>query len=423
LQCGHHEVECDDPPGKLAAQFIGRPTSSPFVVQIMKISTVRTKLYRWTGPVKTDDTVFATPLSALPFQSDAQAPFRFFSWLVVEIETEDGLIGLGNAGLCPDVTKQIVDSKLAPLLIGENPLNTEYVFEKMYRATVAFGRKGAVLAAISAVDIALWDIKGRSWGQPVFVLLGGRTKSAIPAYYSRLYTRNLERLQQEAVACKEQGFRAMKLRCGYPLTEGLVGLEKNVEMVRVTREAVGDDVDIMVEAYMGFDLPYAKQLLKRLEPYRPRWAEELLLPDEIHNFTKLRNCTDIPLSGGEHEYTRYGFHELLEAGALDIFQFDTNRVGGFTEAQKICAMAGVHGVEVIPHGGQMHNLHVVMSSFACPMAEYFPVTEVEVGNELFWYIFDGEAVAHRGQLQLSDTTPGVGLTLKKSGIEQFEVVT
>jgi len=387
----------------------------------MKIARVRTKLYRWTGPVKTDDTVFATPLSALPFQSDAQAPFRFFSWLVVEVETDDGRTGIGNAGLCPDITKQIVDAKLAPLLVDENPLNTEYLFEKMYRSTIAFGRKGAALAAISAVDIALWDINGQAMGQPVFVLLGGRTKAAIPAYYSRLYTRDLDRLQAEAVACKEEGFRGMKLRCGYPLTEGLAGLEKNVEMVRLTRAAIGDDVDLMVECYMGFDLAYARRLLRRIEPYHPRWVEELLLPDEIHNFAKLRKVTDIPLSGGEHEFTRYGFHDLLQAGALDVFQFDTNRVGGFTEARKICAMAQAHGVEVIPHGGQMHNLHVAMSSFAAPMAEYFPKTEIEVGNEMFWYIFDGEAVAQNGQLQLDDTRPGVGLTLKTSGLEHFEI--
>jgi L-lyxonate dehydratase len=388
----------------------------------MKISEVRTKLYRWKGSVKTDDTVFATPLSALPFQRDAQAPFRFFSWLVVEIVTDEGHVGIGNAGLCPDLCKTLVDSKLAPALVGENPLNTEYLFEKLYRSTIAYGRKGAVLAAISAVDIALWDIKGHLCKQPVFMLLGGRTKPAIPAYYSRLYTRDLDRLQAEAVACKNDGFRGMKLRFGYPMTDGRAGMEKNVEMVRVTREAVGDDVDIMVEAYMGFNFSYARRLLQRIEPYQPRWAEELLLPDEIHNFAKLKKYTSIPLSGGEHEFTRYGFHDLLRAGALDVFQFDTNRVGGFTEAQKICALAQVEGIEVIPHGGQMHNLHVVMSSFASPMAEYFPKTEIEVGNELFWYMFDGEAVAQNGQLQLDDRKPGVGLTLKTEGLENFEIV-
>jgi L-lyxonate dehydratase len=388
----------------------------------MKIRSIRTKLYQWKGPVKTTDTIFATPVSLLPFQDDSQAPYRFFSWLVVEIETDKGHVGIGNAGLCPDLTKQIVDAKLKSLLIGENPLNTEYLFEKMYRSTVAYGRKGAVLAAISAIDIALWDIKGHVTQQPVFVLLGGRTKESIETYYSRLYTRDLDRLKEEAAHYKKEGFTGMKLRCGYPLTEGRSGMKKNVEMVRVVRETVGDDVDIMLEAYMGFNFAYAKQFLKELDPYNLRWAEELLLPDEIHNFSKLRQYTDIPLSGGEHEFTRFGFYDLLKTEALDIFQFDTNRVGGFTEAQKICTMAQMNGVEVIPHGGQMHNLHVVMSSFASPMAEYFPKTEIEVGNEMFWYIFDGEAVAENGRLQLDDHKPGVGLMLKTEGLENFNIV-
>lgn len=388
----------------------------------MKIKSIRTKLYQWKGPVKTTDTVFATPVSLLPFQVDAQAAYRFFSWLVVEIETDNGLIGYGNAGLSPDVTKLIIDSKFKSLLIGEDPLNNEYLYEKMYRSSVAYGRKGSVIAAISAIDIALWDIKGQAAKMPVFMLLGGRTKEYIPTYYSRLYTRNLDQLQQEAAHYKAEGFTGMKLRCGYPLTEGNAGLKKNVDMVRKVRETVGDDVEIMLECYMGFNFNYSRQLLKELEPYNLRWIEEMLLPDEIHNFAKLKNYTDIPLSGGEHEYTRFGFYDLLKADSLDIFQFDTNRVGGFTEAQKICTLAYMNGVEVIPHGGQMHNLHVVMSSFASPMAEYFPQTEIEVGNEMFWYIFDGEAVAENGRLQLDDNKPGMGLTLKTEGLEHFNII-
>ena len=388
----------------------------------MIIKSIRTKLYQWKGPVKTSDTIFATPVSLLPFQVDSQASYRFFSWLVVEIETDNGIVGIGNAGLCPDVCKQIIDTKLKQLLLHEDPINTEYLYEKMYRSSVAYGRKGAVMAAISALDIALWDIKGHAMQQPVFMLMGGRTKESIETYYSRLYTRDLESLHAEALHYKAEGFTGMKLRCGYPLTEGKAGMKKNVEMVKVVREAVGNDVEIMLEAYMGFNFAYAKQFLKELEPYNLRWAEELLLPDEIHNFAKLKKYTSIPLSGGEHEYTRYGFFDLLKADALDIFQFDTNRVGGFTEAQKICTLAQMHGVEIIPHGGQMHNLHVVMSSFASPMAEYFPMTEIEVGNEMFWYIFDGEAIAENGKLQLDDTKPGVGLTLKTDNLDLFTII-
>lgn len=388
----------------------------------MKILNVKSSLYRWKGPVTTEDTIFATPVSALPFQQDAQASYRFFSWLVVEIETDEGVTGIGNAGLCPDLTKAIIDTRLKTLLLGEDPFNTEYLFEKMYRSTVAYGRKGAVMAAISAVDIALWDIKGKAAGMPVFMLLGGRTKAAIPAYYSRLYTRDLKKLQAEAAEYRAAGFKAMKLRCGYPLTEGISGMKKNLAMVQAVREAAGEETDIMLEAYMGFDFSYARRFLHALEPFHLRWVEELLIPDEIHLTAKLRSLTEIPLSGGEHEFTRFGFQDLVKAQALDIFQFDTNRVGGFTEARKICTLAADHGIEVIPHGGQMHNLQVVMSTFAAPMAEYFPKTGIEVGNELFWYIFDGEAVAKDGMLQLEDDRPGVGLTLKTTGLEHFDII-
>jgi L-alanine-DL-glutamate epimerase-like enolase superfamily enzyme len=157
----------------------------------------------------------------------------------VEIKTDDDYTGIGNAGLAPDLTKQVVDTRLKSLLIGENPMNTEYLFEKMYRSTVAYGRKGGVLSAISAVDIALWDIKGQVMKQPVFMLLGGRTKEFILTYYSRLYTRDLDKLQAEAAQYKAEGFTGMKLRCGYPLTKDRDGMKKNVAMVKAVRETVG----------------------------------------------------------------------------------------------------------------------------------------------------------------------------------------
>ena len=303
----------------------------------MKITRVRTKLYRWKGPVKTDDTVFATPLSALPFQSDAQAPFRFFSWLVVEVETDDGRVGHRQRGAVPGRHEANRRREAGAAAWSARIRSIPSTCSR--RCTARRSRlaaRGRCWRRSARSTSRCGTSRARSAGSRCSCCLGGRTKPAIPAYYSRLYTRNLDRLQEEAAACKEQGFRGMKLRCGYPLTEGLAGLEKNVEMVRLTREAVGDDVDVMVECYMGFDFAYARRLLKRIEPYNPRWVEELLLPDEIHNFAKLRRYTDIPLSGGEHEFTRYGFHDLLQAGALDIFQFDTNRVGGFTEARKIC---------------------------------------------------------------------------------------
>ena len=143
------------------------------------------------------------------------ATFRFHGWLVVEVFTDDGLVGIGNAALSPRVTKQIVDLYLEPLLIGKDPFDTEFLWQSMYRTTVAFGRKGSGMAAISAVDIALWDLMGKATNQPVFRLLGGRTKQRIPVYASRLYSQPLDQLAAEAQRYKDEGYAAMKLRFGW----------------------------------------------------------------------------------------------------------------------------------------------------------------------------------------------------------------
>jgi L-rhamnonate dehydratase len=146
-----------------------------------------------------------------------------------------------------------------------------------------------------------------------------------------------------------------------------------------------------------------------------------VIPDDVQGYTQLKSYSRIPIAGGEHEFTLYGFRDLLEARAVDYIQFDTNRVGGITQARKIAALAEAYSVPVIPHAGQMHNYHVVMASLNSPMAEYFPRVDVEVGNELFWYIFRGEPIAKGGSIDLDDNVPGLGLTIDEAGLEQFEV--
>jgi L-rhamnonate dehydratase len=179
---------------------------------------------------------------------------------------------------------------------------------------------------------------------------------------------------------------------------------------------------VMADAYMGWTLDYAKRMLRLLEPFHLRWLEEPVIPDDVSSYAELKSQGRIPIAGGEHEFTLYGFRELLEARAVDYIQFDTNRVGGISQARKIAALAEAYSVPVIPHAGQMHNYHVVMASLNSAMAEYFPNVEVEVGNELFWYIFDGEPRAKDGYIDLDDNTPGLGLTVKESGLEPFEVI-
>jgi L-rhamnonate dehydratase len=389
----------------------------------MKIKEIRARLLRWRGKTAQLPPHFCTnPMDLLALPEASMSTFTFHGWLVVEIFTDDGHVGIGNAALAPQATKQVIDSYLKPLLIGQNPWDTEFLWQHMYRKTMAFGRKGIGMAAISAVDIALWDILGKSAGRPVYALLGGRTKARIPVYASRLYSIELGELAAEAKRYKDEGYKAMKLRFGWGPTDGAAGMRRNLDLVRTVRESVGDGIDVMADAYMGWTLDYAKRMLPLLEPFHLRWLEEPVIPDDIHGYAELKSYGRVPIAGGEHEFTLYGFRDLLEAHALDYIQFDTNRVGGITQARKIAALAEAYSIPVIPHAGQMHNYHVVMASLNSPMAEYFPFVDVEVGNELFWYIFNGEPRAKDGFINLDENVPGLGLTINEEGLKKFEVI-
>ena len=389
----------------------------------MKIREIRTRVAQWSGETTPLPPHFCTnPMDVLSLTPASMKTFTFHSWLVVEVMTDDGLIGVGNAALTPLVTKQVIDIHLKPLLLGANPWDIEFLWQHMYRQTMAFGRKGIGMAAISAVDIALWDLLGKAAKQPVFRLLGGRTKPRIPVYASRLYSSSLPQLAAEAERYKAEGYKAMKLRFGWGPVDGAAGMQRNLELVRTVRQTVGDEIDVMADAYMGWTLDYAKRMLPLLEPFNLRWLEEPVIPDDVHGYAELKAYGRVPISGGEHEFTSYGFRDLLEARALDYIQFDTNRVGGISQARKISAMAEAFSIPVIPHAGQMHNYHVVMASLNSPMAEFFPPVDVEVGNELFWYIFDGEPRAKDGFIDLDDQLPGLGLTINEERMGQFQVI-
>jgi L-alanine-DL-glutamate epimerase-like enolase superfamily enzyme len=391
----------------------------------MNITEIRTRVVQWRGETVPLPPHFCTnpmDLVAPMLTRATMGTFTFHEWLVVEIFTDTGLVGIGNAAISPQICKQVIDLHLKPLLLGTDPWDTEFLWQHMYRKTMAFGRKGIALGAISAVDIALWDLLGKSAGQPVYRLLGGRTKPRIPVYASRLYSTPLDELAAEAGKYKAAGYQAMKLRFGWGPVDGAAGMQHNVALVRTVRETVGDGIDVMADAYMGWTLDYAKRMLPLLEQFNLRWLEEPVIPDDIHGYAELRRRGRIPIAGGEHEHTIFGFRELIEARAVDYIQFDTNRVGGISAARKIAALAEAHQIPVIPHAGQMHNYHIVMASLNSPMAEYFPPVDIEVGNELFWRIFKGEPVAQDGFIDLDENTPGLGLTIDEEALKNFHVL-
>lgn len=295
--------------------------------------------------------------------------------VVVEIETDTGITGVGVGNWATGAIATVIDETLSKLIIGENPLQRERLWEMMYHATIPFGRKGVAVEAISAVDTALWDIAGKEADKPVYELLGGPVTEEIPCYASNLHPVDLDKLEREAVDYAERGFDTMKLRFLHGPEGGRSGMQENEEIVRTVRDAVGDDIDIAGDAYMGWTVRYAKKMTQRLEEYDMAWIEEPVIPDDIDGYAEVREAAPMPISGGEHEFTRWGHEELLEEEAVDILQPDVGRVGGISEMKKIADMAEVHDVPVIPHSGTNPTLHFIAASTNAPMAEYFPIPE------------------------------------------------
>jgi L-alanine-DL-glutamate epimerase-like enolase superfamily enzyme len=330
-----------------------------------------------------------------------------------QIDTDEGISGLGGP-LSMDQA-YVIARQLAPLLIGADPLATERIWDRAYRSMV-HGRKGTSMMALSVVDCALWDLKGKWAGVPVYRLLGGPTRDTIPAYASALgYSLEPALVRQRAQEIVAQGYQATKWFFRHGPTDGVEGIAKNLELVRTLREAVGPDVDIMLDCWMSWDVPYTVQMAHRLEPYHPRWIEEPVLPDKIPQYAEIRRSVRIPISGGEHEYTRWGLKALMDAGAVDVLQPDVYWAGGISEMLKICALASAYDLPVIPHGHSVPaTAHLIASQpvTTCPLLEY-----LVKWNEIHQFFLKHPLKPVNGQVTLP-TTPGIGLELDEDKIQE-----
>jgi L-alanine-DL-glutamate epimerase-like enolase superfamily enzyme len=349
----------------------------------MKISSIRLRKLR--GTLETDGPMWeerlARPIDIYAeyrhrsdFEGGTQvAPDGFrIETCFVEIHTDEGVSGIG--GPIPESVAAIIAWKLRPILMGKDAIATELLWDQMHRIMV-HGRQGEAMLAISAVDCALWDLKGKWLGQPVYRLIGGPTRESIPAYASMLGFAVLDagRVRARAQEYKAKGFTAQKWFFRHGPMSGAEGLKKNVELVRTLREALGDDYDIMLDCWQSMDVPYVIELAARIAEYRPRWLEECVMPDRIDSYRRIKDKISIPLSGAEHEYTRWGFKRFIDAGALDVLQPDIYWCGGFSETLKIGAYATVHDLIVIPHGHSTNaGIHysVAQSPIHTPWQEY-----------------------------------------------------
>lgn len=391
-----------------------------------KIDSVRTRVIGFSRAPNTLRRHLVTNTSVLPdFESKPGGWFGPAFCTLVEVRSEDGTVGVGTAGAFNGAAKAIIDMYLLDLLIDQDVEDHEGLWQRMYRSLIRFGRSGPAVAAISAVDIALWDLHGLRSHVSVMELLGGRVRETVPCYVSRLYAlEDLEELAREAQGYVAQGFTALKQRFGFGPKDGYAGMAANVRLVQTVREAVGDDIELAADAYMGWDYGYALEMSKRLAPFNLSWIEEALMPQQVHLYSDLRKARpEQRWSCGEHSYTKWDFAELIRERAVDILQPDFNRAGGLTEARKICALAETAGLPVYPHSNEVHNLAVIYSQAAhvCPVVEYFPEVEPDTGNELFWKLFTGNATAQNGSLSIPER-PGLGVEVDQAVATELTVV-
>ncbi|TNJ42389.1 mandelate racemase/muconate lactonizing enzyme family protein [Tamlana fucoidanivorans] len=276
---------------------------------------------------------------------------------VVKVTASNGEYGWGE-GYGPATVLEAGIKLLEPFVVGENPLENEVIWNKMYRKTLDFARRGILVASMSAIDIAVWDLKGKILGLPISTLLGGAHRDKIKPYATGLYFTDYNNpskdFEKEAKLYISQGFKAMKMKVG-------LGIKEDVENVRKMREIIGPDIQLMVDSNHAYTLREAVELSRKIEKYDIGWFEEPLSPEFYDQYRELRQKTTIPISGGECEYLRFGFKQLIENKSVDIIQPDICASGGLTEAKRIATLASTHGIDLIPHTwGTAIGLHVAL---------------------------------------------------------------
>lgn len=297
--------------------------------------------------------VLRVPLGEERFYS-SQCAFPERNSLLVRIDTDEGLTGWGEGGQYgPSKPVAVcVDHVLAPLICGRDPMHRAVIWNDLYSATRDFGQKGSYIEAISAIDIALWDLAGKALGVPVHALLGGAVRDSVPAYATGCYYRgthpfecegSVQQLRQEAAGYVEQGFEMLKVKVG------LLAVEEDARRLAAIREAVGPDVRLLVDCNHAYNSMTAVRMAQELERYGVLWMEEPVPPEDHAGYRRVRSRTNVPIAGGECEYTRYGFRDFLASGCVDIAQPDVCVCGGISEILKIATLADCYGVWVVPH--------------------------------------------------------------------------
>lgn len=349
------------------------------------------------------ESVIANPMSIYPeYWKRRSSWFGAMSAGVIEIVLENGITGLGfMGGGKASASVAVLDEQFRDLLVGKSVFDTELIQEQLFRASIFYGRGGFTQSIISAIDIALWDAKGKIVGQPVYNLLGGRSRVELPLYYTGY----------DPDALSHYGIRNMKIAVPYGPAHGEAGMVKNEAAVARARQVLGDEAFIALDIYMSWDVPYTLQMFKRLRQYRIEWLEEPVMPDDYDGYRAIRESVDTMVTGGEHEYTTAGFRRLIEEGCVDIVQPDIYRAGGPTSLMKIAAMAKAHHVKLVCHGIGSPTYHFLSTLGAelNPFAEYVDIYKDATQD---WILTD-DPRPKDGKIVLLDTV-GFGYELNSA---------
>jgi L-alanine-DL-glutamate epimerase-like enolase superfamily enzyme len=346
----------------------------------------------------------------------SHAPSREVTGIYIEVLTDEpGLSGV--YGPIQPAQAQVIRAPLRAFLLGRDPLAGELLLDQMMRLD-RHGRSGLFMTGVSPVDCALWDLRGKALGQPVYRLLGGPTRPAVPSYASMLgHSVEPEEAARLAAEFKSAGYQAQKWFFKYGPSDGERGMSLNLAMARAVREAVGPGYRLMFDAFMAWDLSYATAMARGLEALAPFWLEEPMPPERVGAFRRLKRAARVPLATGEHVYTRWQVRELLDRDAVDFVQTDPDWTGGITELTKICALCSAFEVPVVAHGHSLlPALHVAASQSPAvvPMVEYLVLAQPAKQ----WF-HARKHVPVAGEIALPEE-PGLGIEIDPSRVESRE---
>ncbi|MCK1754153.1 mandelate racemase/muconate lactonizing enzyme family protein [Bradyrhizobium sp. 137] len=343
--------------------------------------------------------------------------------MLVEIETDQDIIGWGECYGPAGMTAAVIES-VAPWLIGEDPLRTEYLWQMIYARLRDHGQKGVVIEGLSGIDIALWDIKGKHFGVPVHQLLGGAQRTHIVAYATGLHRRKvgdpIRDLAEEAAGYVVEGFAAMKLKVGF-------GVEEDALATRVVREAIGPTVSLMVDANHAFDSVAAIRLGRMIEKHDIGWFEEPVPPEDLAGYRAVKAAISIPIAGGECEFTRFGFRNMFVSHALDIAQPDICAAGGLSECKKIADMAEAFGVRYNPHvwgtaiaiAASLHLLAVLPPHTRSSPIPLGPLLELDRTENPLRQAIVTEPIEHTRGIVPVPNAPGLGIEIDRKALVRF----